>query len=110
MVGAIEDIGRFNGLIKLFGAGGGILVKLVLLDGTEKSSISLFNTMPVLNDSICDPKYEFTVDVIDIAFLSLSTTHMWLVPCSFMIFHLKYHKLVHGVRFTLTLCTSIYPK
>jgi hypothetical protein len=96
MVGVIEDIGLFKGLIKLFGAGGGTLVKLVLLDGTEKSSISLFKIIPVLSDNICDPKYELMVEVIDTAFLSLSTTHMWLVPCSLMIFHLK------GVRSILT--------
>lgn len=46
MVGLMDDNGRFNGRIKLAGAGG----RFVSFPGTEKSSISLLRSMPVLGD------------------------------------------------------------
>lgn len=73
IVGVMEDNGLLKGLIKFAGAGGGVLAEAFV--GIEKSSISLFSTIPVLGDIIWDPKYEFTVLVIDTAFRSLSTTH-----------------------------------
>lgn len=65
----MDDNGLFPGLMRLRGAGGGTCPVL----GVEKSSISLFRTIPVLGDSICAPKYEFTVLVMETAFRSLST-------------------------------------
>jgi hypothetical protein len=67
----MDDNGLFPGLMRLRGAGGGTCP--VLFPGMEKSSISLFRTIPVLGDSICVPKYEFTVLVMETAFRSLST-------------------------------------
>jgi hypothetical protein len=93
MVGVMEERGRFEGLTKLAGAGGGEL--RVVFAGMEKSSISLLSRMPVLGDTIRDPKYELTVLVMETAFRSLSTTDRWLVPCSGRMFHLK-HKLMNG--------------
>lgn len=72
MVGDIDDNGLFPGRIKLTGAGGATAAE-VLFIGIEKSSISLLRTIPVLLESICEPKYEFTVLVIDTAFRSRST-------------------------------------
>lgn len=76
----MDDNGRFPGTIKL--AGGGGLAPPVVLIGMEKSSISLFRTIPVVGDIMCAPKYEFTVVVIETAFRSPSTMDRWLVPCS----------------------------
>lgn len=56
MVGAIEDKGRFPGRMKLAGAGGGTSWSPMDFMGIEKSSISLFRTIPVLGDSISAPK------------------------------------------------------
>lgn len=67
----MDDNGLFSGLIKLAGAGGGRPAEP--FPGMEKSSISLFKTIPVLGDSICEPKYEFTVVVMEMAFRSRST-------------------------------------
>jgi hypothetical protein len=80
IVGVIEERGRFRGLTKLAGAGGGELADVFA--GMEKSSISLLSKMPVLGDRIRDPKYALTVVVIETAFLSLSTMDRWLVPWS----------------------------
>lgn len=60
----MDDNGLFPGLIKLVGAGG-CLVESFL--GIEKS-ISLFKSIPVLDDSTCAPKYPFTVLVMEMAF------------------------------------------
>lgn len=68
IVGDMDDKGRFPGTIKLAGAGGGSSLETLL--GMEKSSISLFNTMPVLSERIPEPKYAFTVVVIETAFCS----------------------------------------
>lgn len=65
----MDDNGLFPGLMKLGGAGGGTVESF---PGIEKSSISLFKIIPVLDDSICEPKYPFTVVVIETAFCSLS--------------------------------------
>lgn len=54
MAGDMDDNGLFPGLIKLAGAGGGRSAEP--FTGMEKSSISLFKTIPVLGDSICEPK------------------------------------------------------
>ena len=70
IVGDMEDNGLFPGLIKLAGAGAGTPAET--FPGIEKSSISLFRSIPVLGDSICEPKYEFTVEVRDTAFRSRS--------------------------------------
>ena len=78
IVGVIEDKGLLPGRTKLGGAGGGVFPELLL--GMEKSSISLLRTIPVLGDSIFEPKYAFTVLVIDTAFRLLSTMDTWLVP------------------------------
>ena len=67
MIGDMDDNGLFPGLIKLAGAGGRDPV--ATFPGIEKSSISLFNTIPVLGDIIFEPKYELTVVVIDTALL-----------------------------------------
>lgn len=71
IVGVMEDNGLLNGLIKFAGAGGGSFAESFL--GMEKSSISLLSTIPVPGERNRDPKYEFTVLVIETAFLSLST-------------------------------------
>lgn len=71
IVGVIDESGRFPGTIKFAGAGG--LAPPVVLNGIEKSSISLFRTIPVDGDIICAPKYEFTVVVMETAFRSAST-------------------------------------
>lgn len=55
-MGVIEDKGRFPGRMKLAGAGGGTSKLLLDFIGIEKSSISLFRTIPVLGDSITAPK------------------------------------------------------
>ena len=68
----MDDKGLFPGLIKLAGAGG--RTSLVTFAGMEKSSISLFKIIPVLGDSILEPKYAFTVVVMETAFLCLSMT------------------------------------
>lgn len=52
--GVMEDSGRFPGAMKLAGAGG--RWSGVHFAGTEKSSISLFSTMPVDGDSTLAPK------------------------------------------------------
>lgn len=62
----MDDKGLFPGLIKLAGAGG--RTPLETFPGMEKSSISLFKTIPVLCDSIFEPKYAFTVVVMETAF------------------------------------------
>lgn len=80
MVGVMDDKGLLPGLIKLDGAGG--LTPAEAFLGIEKSSISLFKTIPVLGESIREPKYEFMVLVMDTAFRFVSTTDKWLVPCS----------------------------
>lgn len=67
-MGDMDDSGRFPGMTKLAGAGGG--TSLVTFLGMEKSSISLFSTIPVLGERIFEPKYEFTVHVMAMAFLS----------------------------------------
>jgi hypothetical protein len=90
-VGAMEERGRFKGLTKLAGAGGGEFSDAFA--GMEKSSISLLSRTPVRGERISDPKYAFTVLVIDTAFRSLSTMDRWLVPWSSRMFHLK-HRLV----------------
>lgn len=46
--------GHFPGLIKLAGAGGGRSTETFL--GIEKSSILLFRSIPVLGESVSDPK------------------------------------------------------
>jgi len=80
MVGVIEDKGRFPGRMKLAGAGGGTSGSPPDFVGIEKSSISLFRTIPVLGDSIIAPKYPLIVLVIETAFLSESIIDKWLVP------------------------------
>lgn len=70
IVGDMEDKGRFPGMTKLAGAGGGTSLETFL--GMAKSSISLFSTIPVLGERIFDPKYAFTVVVMETAFLSRS--------------------------------------
>lgn len=85
IVGAMDDNGLLPGWIKLAGAGGGILP----FRGMEKSSISLLRSIPVLGETIWAPKYEFTVRVIETAFLSPSTMDAWLVPWSCIWFHLN---------------------
>ena len=80
MVGVMEERGRFIGLTKLAGVGGGELG--VVFAGMEKSSISLLSRTPVLGDTIRDPKYALTVLVMETALRSLSTTDRWLVPWS----------------------------
>ena len=67
----MADNGLFPGQIKLAGASGGISAETFV--GIEKSSISLFKTIPVLGDRISEPKYEFTVVVMATAFRSRST-------------------------------------
>lgn len=62
----MDDNGLFPGLIKLGGAGGRTPVETFA--GMEKSSISLFKIIPVLGDIIFEPKYAFTVAVMDTAF------------------------------------------
>lgn len=54
IVGDIDDKGRFPGAIKLAGAGGATFFETFA--GMEKSSISLFNTIPVLGESTPAPK------------------------------------------------------
>lgn len=66
----MDENGLFPGLMKLAGSGGGRPAET--FPGMEKSSISLFKTIPVLGDSICEPKYELTVVVMEIAFRSRS--------------------------------------
>ena len=80
MVGVMEERGRFKGLTKLAGVGGG--EPGVVFVGMEKSSISLLSRTPVLGDTIRDPKYALTVLVMETALRSLSTTDKWLVPWS----------------------------
>ena len=82
----MEDNGLFPGRIKLAGAGGGRSAETFL--GIEKSSISLFRTIPVLGDRNSEPKYEFTVAVMDTAFRSWSMIERWLVPWSWIWLHL----------------------
>ena len=53
-VGDIEDSGRLVGLTKFDGAGGSLSREISV--GMEKSSISLFNTIPVDGESIPAPK------------------------------------------------------
>lgn len=67
----MDDNGLLPGLIKFEGAGGGRPAETFM--GMEKSPISLFRTSPVLGDRIWEPKYEFTVVVMEIAFRSRST-------------------------------------
>lgn len=71
IVGVMEDNALLDALIKFAGAGGGSFAEPP--PGMEKSSISLLSTIPVLGERICDPKYSFTVLVIETAFLSPST-------------------------------------
>ena len=66
----MDDKGRFPGRMKLAGAGGGLSESLKDFNGIEKSSISLFRTIPVLGDSISAPKKAFIVLVIETQFLS----------------------------------------
>lgn len=80
MVGFMEERGRFKGLTKLAGAGGGEFSEVFA--GMEKSSISLLSRIPVRGERISDPKYALTVLVIETAFRSLSTMDRWLVPWS----------------------------
>ena len=54
IVGDIEDNGLLLGLMKFAGAGGSMSGEISV--GVEKSSISLFNTMPVEGESIRAPK------------------------------------------------------
>jgi hypothetical protein len=68
IVGAMDDNGLFPGLIKFDGAGRPAETFIWM----EKSSISLFRSIPVLGDSIREPKYEFTVEVMETAFRSRS--------------------------------------
>lgn len=56
MVGDIEDNGRFPGLMKLAGAGGGTFRSPLGFAGIVKSSIWLFRMIPVLGDRITAPK------------------------------------------------------
>uniref|UniRef100_A0A7C9CLV6 Uncharacterized protein n=1 Tax=Opuntia streptacantha TaxID=393608 RepID=A0A7C9CLV6_OPUST len=78
MMGVMEDRGRFPGCMKFAGAGGSCSGLFSV--GVEKSSISLLRTIPVEADSTPAPNTEFTVVVIDTAFLSASTMQKWLVP------------------------------
>lgn len=55
-MGLIEDKGRFPGRMKLAGVGGGTSGPPSDFTGIEKSSISLFRTIPVLGDNINAPK------------------------------------------------------
>jgi hypothetical protein len=71
IVGDMDDNGLFPGTMKLAGAGGGTSFETFFI-GMEKSSISLFNTIPVLGERIFAPKYPFTVVVMETAFLSKS--------------------------------------
>ena len=80
MVGVMEERGRFKGLTKLAGAGGGEFSDAFA--GMEKSSISLLSRMPVRGERISEPKYALTVLVIETAFRSLSMMDKWLVPWS----------------------------
>lgn len=77
----MEERGRLPGRMKLVGAGGGEKEDR-LLDGREKSAISLLYRIPVDTESIPDPQAPLTVDVIPTAFRSLSTTHVCDVPWS----------------------------
>ena len=70
IVGVMDDNGRFPGTMKLAGAGGGTSLETFL--GMEKSSISLFSTIPVLGERIFAPKYAFTVVVMEMALRSRS--------------------------------------
>lgn len=54
MIGVMEDKGLFFGLMKLAGAGGRRSGAISV--GVEKSSISLFSTMPVEGDNTLAPK------------------------------------------------------
>jgi len=54
MIGAMEDNGLLFGLIKFAGAGGSL--SGVISVGVEKSSISLFSTIPVEGESTPAPK------------------------------------------------------
>lgn len=56
------------------GAGGGTFFKFFA--GIEKSSISLLRSIPVVGERNFEPKYEFTVVVIETAFLLPSTMDM----------------------------------
>jgi len=71
IVGDMDDNGLFPGTTKLAGAGGRTSLETFFI-GMEKSSISLLSTIPVLGESIVAPKYEFTVVVMETAFLSKS--------------------------------------
>jgi hypothetical protein len=73
IVGVMDDNGLFPGRMELGGAGGGTSP---LFMGMENSSISLFRSIPVLGDSIFEPKYAFTVLVMETAFRSISTTEI----------------------------------
>lgn len=86
-MGAIDDNGLFPGRMKLAGEGGG--TSPVVFSGMEKSSISLLRMMPVLGDMNLDPKYELMVVVIETALRWPSTMEMWLVPWSWIWFHLQ---------------------
>jgi len=70
IVGVMDDSGHFPSTMKLAGAGGGTSLETFL--GMKKSSISLFNTIPVLGERIFEPKYAFTIVVMEMAFLSRS--------------------------------------
>lgn len=91
IVGAMDDNGLFPGLIKFDGAGGGRPAETFI--GMEKSPISLFRSIPVLGDSMWEPKYEFTVLVMETAFRSRSMMDIWLVPWSWIWFHLLGNKI-----------------
>lgn len=67
----MDDNGLFPGIMKLAGEGGGTSL-LETFTGIEKSSISLFSTIPVLGERIFAPKYPFIVVVMETAFLSKS--------------------------------------
>ena len=54
MMGLIEDIGIFPGSGKL--DGDGEMLQILGFPGIEKSSISLLNTIPVLEPYTSDPK------------------------------------------------------
>ncbi len=57
MVGQVEESGLFPGRMKL--AGEGLNPYSLVILGEEKSSISLFSTIPV-SVTTPDPKYPFT--------------------------------------------------
>jgi hypothetical protein len=78
IIGVMEDNGLLFGSIKFVGAGGSLSGDISV--GVEKSSISSLTTIPVEVERIPAPKCLFTVVVSDTAFLSASTTHVWLVP------------------------------